>query len=274
MKKLTAILICFLLLSNSFLVEAKSSKKIQVGSKAAMLVDLNTGKVLFQKDAHEKLGPASMTKILTAIIILERCKLNKVVTVKKDATLQPPSKIYLKNGEKITVNNLLYAMMLNSANDAAYALAEYAGGSVKNFAKMMNKKAKSIGCKDSNFVNPNGLYDKHHYTSAHDMALISKYAMKITKFRQIVDTKNYKIPSTNKSKARSLVNHNKMLLKSTYYYPGCTGIKTGYTIKSQHTLAVSCTKGKKKLLAVLLDNKVLCYKDAATLFNYGFGLIK
>lgn len=106
------------------------------------------------------------------------------------------------------------------------------------------------------------------------MAIISKYAMKNPKFREIVDTKTYKLLATNKSKARSLVNHNRMLFKTTYYYPGCTGIKTGYTIKSQHTLAASCTKGKKKLLAVLLDNKVFCYKDAANLFNYGFGLIK
>ena len=274
MKKTAIILILLILLSYNFSVEAKPAKKIQISSKAAELIDLNTGKVLFQKDVHEKLGPASTEKILTAIIILERCKLNKVVTVKEDATLQPPTKIYLKTGEKITVNNLLYAMMLNSANDAAYALAEYAGGSINNFAKIMNKKAKSLGCKDSNFVNPNGLSDDNQYTSAYDMAIISKYAMKNPKFREIVDTKTYKLPATNKSKARSLVNHNKMLFKTIYYYPGCTGIKTGYTDKSQHTLVVSSTKGKKKLLAVLLDNQVFCYKDAANLFDYGFGLIK
>jgi D-alanyl-D-alanine carboxypeptidase (penicillin-binding protein 5/6) len=276
LKRVVSFFLLFVLVTtfNPLLSEAKTIEAPTVGSRAAILIDLNTGKALYKKNINEKLAPASTTKILTAIVVLEKCDLNKVVTVSKRAASQEPSKIYLKQGEKITVKNLLYAMLMESANDAAYALAETVGGSIDGFSKLMNEKARSIGCKSSNFVNPNGLYEKNHYTTASDLGLISQYAMKKPLFRQIVATKTYTLPATNKSKARKLQNHNKMLLNTSYYYPGCTGVKTGYTYSSKHTLVASATRGKKKLLVVLLKNNNVPYNDAARLFNYGFSAKK
>jgi D-alanyl-D-alanine carboxypeptidase (penicillin-binding protein 5/6) len=250
----------------------KPKKPIKLNSEAAILMDLNSGKILYSKNIHEKLYPASTTKILTAIIALESGSSNRIVTVGKNPTLAEPSKIGLKRGERISLRHLLYALMVDSANDAAIAIAEYIGGSQANFAKMMNKKAKLIGCKDSYFVNPNGLPNTKHKTSAYDLAIITKYAMKNSSFRKIVSTTAYTIPATNMAKSRNLINHNKMILKSTkYYYSGCIGVKTGYTVAVKQTLVSAAIKGKRQLIAVVLKGMESPYYDVTELFNYGFG---
>lgn len=245
---------------------------VKINSEAAILMDLNTGKILYSKNIHEKLQPASTTKILTAIIALESGSLDRTVTVGKGPTLVEPTKIGLKLGEKIKLKYLLYALLVDSANDAAVAIAEYVGGSTANFAKIMNKKAKALGCTDSNFVNPNGLPNSKHLTTAYDLAMITKYAMKNSNFKTIVGTITYKIPATNKHASRSLINHNKMMLKSTdHYYSGCIGVKTGYTIASKHTLVSAAVRGKQKLLAIVLkDTAPYVYTDIITMFNYEF----
>lgn len=246
--------------------------KLKVYSEAAILMDMKTGRILYDKNIHEKLYPASTTKIMTAIVALENGGLNSIVTAGKDAAAVEPSKIGLKAGEKIKLKYLLYALMVDSANDAAVAIADYVGGSVKGFAKLMNRKAQMLGCKDTHFANPNGLPDRSHYTSAYDLAIMTKYAMKNPVFKKLVSTVNYKIPATNKSNARSLTNHNKMLLHSPYYYPGCIGVKTGYTVASRHTLVSAAVRGNKRYIAVILKDTVSPYRGIISMFNYGFGV--
>jgi serine-type D-Ala-D-Ala carboxypeptidase (penicillin-binding protein 5/6) len=250
----------------------ENMKKLKLESKAAILINLKTGKIIYGKNILEKHYPAITTKILTAIIALEKGKLSKTVLVGQRPTMEEPSKINLKNGEKMKLKDLLYATLVYSANDAAEAVAEYIGGTREGFAILMNKKARLLGCRNSNFVNPNGLPNKNHYTTAYDLALISRYAMKNSNFRSIVSTKSYNIKATNKSPSRNILSHNKMMLKAQYYYPGCTGIKTGYTLAANHTLVSSATRGNKQLLAVILDDTSQPFNDAITMFNYGFSL--
>jgi serine-type D-Ala-D-Ala carboxypeptidase (penicillin-binding protein 5/6) len=251
-------------------------KTMNIHAEAAILMDMTSGKILYSKNMHEKLYPASTTKILTAIIALENGNLNSIVTIDKAPTLAEPSKINLKIGEKIELRQLLYALLVDSANDAAVAISEYIGGTESNFIKMMNKKAKQIGCKDSNFANPNGLPNKNHKTSAYDLALITKYAMQNSSFRIIDSRKTYTIPATNKSKARNLTNHNKMILQgSGHYYSGCIGGKTGYTAAARNTLVSVAARGSKQFIAIVLkDTPTYVYTDNITMFNYGFNAKK
>lgn len=267
-RKIALLLICFFLfVSHSTLAEGIPT----VNAEAALLLDLNTGQILYEKDIHKKLAPASTTKVLTALIVLERCKLDDIVTVGKNPPFEDGSKIYLAEGETITVKNLLYAMMLDSANDAALAFAEHISGSKEAFAILMNAKAKELGCKDSNFVNPNGLYDDNHYTTAYDLALISKKAMENPILREIVSTRSYKIAPTNKQpEIRYIHNRNKIIGSNRYKYEGADGLKNGYTEKSKNTLLASASRGGRRLLAVELKDDHYIYNDAIKLLDYGF----
>jgi serine-type D-Ala-D-Ala carboxypeptidase (penicillin-binding protein 5/6) len=270
MKRIFTLLICLLFLttiqSKSFAAQAPS-----INAPSAVLIDLNSGKILYKKNADTKYGPASTTKVMTALLTLEKCKLDEVVTIGQKPPYEDGSKIYVIEGEELTVEQLLYAMMLESANDAALALAEYIGGSKEGFAEMMNQKAKDLGCKNTNFVNPNGLSDDNHYTTAKELAIITFEAMKNEKFREIVSTISYKIQPTNKQpELRYINNHNKLLFNKTYKYPGADGIKTGYTIKTRHTFVGSATKGDMRLAVVILNSERTFYNDTKTLLDYGF----
>lgn len=270
MKK-TAIIICALFLCLSINVEAATLTKPTINAQGSILMDLNSGKILFDKNSHNKYAPASTTKVMTALLTLEKCKLNEKVKVSKKAAYADGSKIYLLEGEEVTVEQLLYALLLESANDAAVALAEHVSGSTEAFAKLMNERAAQLSCLDTHFVNPNGLYDKNHYTSAYDLAVIAAKAMEIPKFRQMVSTLSYNILPTNKqSKTRHLNNHNKLLSVKGYKYSGADGIKTGYTIKSKHTYVGSATRNGRTLMATFLYDEKGYYKEAANLFDYGF----
>ncbi|CDF58101.1 D-alanyl-D-alanine carboxypeptidase family protein [Thermobrachium celere] len=275
MKKLSYIFFVLLLLI-SFNTPASALQNSDISSEAAILIDADTGQVLFEKNSNLKYAPASTTKILTALIVLDKCNLQEKVIVGKKPPYADGSKIYLLEGEELTVEQLLYALLLESANDAAEALAEHVAGSVENFSKMMNEYAKNLGCKNSNFINPHGLYDDNHYTTAYDMALIAKHAMQNEIFRTIVATKNYKIPPTNKqTETRYLNNHNKLLWNGgRYYYKYATGIKTGYTIKAKHTFVGSATKDNINLIAVVLKSPTAVYPDITKLFEFGFNSFK
>jgi D-alanyl-D-alanine carboxypeptidase (penicillin-binding protein 5/6) len=268
MKKI-GIFLCIIFLGVSINVKAITSPKII--AQGAVLMDLNNGKILLQKNDHNRYAPASTTKVMTALLTLEKCKLNEKVTVGKNPPLEDGSKISLIKGEVFTVNQLLYALLLPSANDAALALAEHISGSKQAFANLMNERAKELGCKNTNFVNPNGLYDENHYTSAYDLALIASKAMKFSKFREIVSTLSYNLMPTNKQpKIRYLHNENKLLFSNVYKYSGGNGIKTGYTIKARHTYIGSATRKGITLVVVLLCDEKGYYKEAADLFDYGF----
>lgn len=249
----------------------KAYDKPSINAESGILMDLNTGQILYEKNINEKLAPASTTKILTALITLEKCKLDEKVVIGKNPPFEDGSKIYLIEGEEITVKDLLYAMMLESANDAALALAEHISGSKDEFAKLMNKKAAELGAKDSNFVNPNGLYDEKHYTTAYDLAIIGKKAMENATFREIVSTEYYEIKPTNKQpQTRYMYNINRMIRGNKYRYEGIDGIKTGYTTKSKNTIVASASRGNQKLIAVQLKSTNDLYEDTIKLLDYGF----
>lgn len=268
-RKFSLLLTIVIILTMQF--RAFASSKPQIGAQSAILIDYSTGQILYDKNMNNRYGPASTTKIMTALITLEKCKLTDKVTVGKNPPYEDGSKIYLLEGETLTVEQLLYAMLLESANDAALALAEHIGGSKAGFAEIMNNKARELGCKNTNFTNPNGLYDAKHYTSAYDLALITMEAMKNPIFNKMISTVSYKITPTNKQKqTRYLHNHNKLLYSPRYKYVGADGVKTGYTIKTRHTFVGSASRGGRRLVSVILMDQQQAYDDVKKLFDYGF----
>lgn len=255
-------LIVFIFFSVSFLPKADA---LNVSAQYACVIDGITGRVLFEKNAYEKHSMASTTKIMTALIALENGNKDDIVTVSKNAAGTEGSSIYLKQGEKITLCDLLYGLMLSSGNDAAIAIAEHVGGSVENFADMMTKKAKEIGAKNTSFKNPNGLDEDGHYTTAYDLALITRTALANETFREIVSTKTKNISNGEESYMRTLTNHNKLLR----LYPGCIGVKTGFTKKTGRCLVSAAEKDNSMLIAVTL-NAPDDWNDHTNMLNYGF----
>lgn len=239
-----------------------------INGQTGVLIDAKTATVLYDKNAHARMEPASTTKIMTAILALEKGKLSDIVTVGKEPTLADGTRIYLEEGEKLTLKQLLYAMLLNSANDAAIAIAEYIGQDVPSFVKMMNEKAREIGAYDTTFVNPNGLPAEGHLTTAYDLALMARYALlNFPEFRKIVSTKTYNIPWQGKQWDRQLVNINKLLWR----YEGANGVKTGYTHSAGQTVVASATKDGWQLIAVVLKTQGQnVWSDAEALLDYGF----
>lgn len=238
----------------------------QLTARGAVLMDLTTGKVLYAKNPDEHLAPASTTKILTAMIALEKGHLDDVITVGPNPPRVDGTRVYLVEGEQVTLENLLYGMLLNSGNDAALAIAEHYGGSAEGFARLMNEKAAALGAVNSHFVTPNGLPDPNHYTTARDLAIIARAAMQNETFRCIVATKTR--PWHGKEWETSLINQNKLL----WNYDGADGIKTGYTSEAHYTLVGSATRQGQTYIVVVLDEPGgrAAYKDAAALLDYGF----
>jgi len=274
MKRFTSIVIVLImmLLNLPLTVKAEASKPT-VSADGAILMDASTGEILYSKNIDAAYPPASTTKIMTALLTLEKCDLNDVITIGKNPPLAGGSKIYIFEGEQITVRDLLYGLLLPSANDCAEALAEHISGSLDNFAVLMNKRAKELGCKNTNFVNPSGLYDENHKTTAYDLALILRELSKHKDFSTISTTLAYKIAPTNKSTLeRPLWNENKLIQKySEYYYPYCIGGKTGYTVQSMHSYVSAAEKdGHKLIVALVHDSNKTFFPDAIALFNYGY----
>lgn len=238
-------------------------------AQSAVVMEQGTRAVLFESNAYEQLGMASTTKIMTAVVTLENAQLHEVVTIGKNAAGVEGSSMWLEVGEKITVENLLYGLMLNSGNDAAVALAEYVGGSVENFCQMMNRKAKAIGALQTHFANPNGLPEEGHYTTAYDLGLIACYALENEQFCEIVSTRERNIPWPGRDYDKKLVNHNKMLKM----YEGCDGVKTGFTKSTGRALVSSATRNGMQVVAVTL-NAPDDWNDHRTLLDGAFGSYK
>ena len=247
-----------------------------VTAPTAILIDAKTGKVLYEKNADEKHFPASTTKVMTGLLAVEKGKMDEVITIGKNPPLieRGSSQIYLITDEQLTMEQLLYALMLESANDAAVAIAEHISGSVEEFAKLMNSKAKELGATNTNFVNPNGLHNDNHYTTARDLAMIAKYAMTMDKFRSVVGEVNYIIPKTNKQDERNYITNSNKLIWKTYdkfRYEYATGIKTGYTVKAKQCLVGGAKKGDMELISVVMAAEGQnIYTDTVALFEYGF----
>lgn len=255
--------------------DGEASPSPQIISEAAVLMDAKTGQILYEKNMHTQLYPASITKILTILVGLEKGQLQDKVTMSRQAVfsiLRGSSHIALTDGEEITLEQALMAAMLPSANDASNGIAEHISGSVEDFAVVMNQRASEAGAINSNFVNPHGLPDEHHVSTAYDMAMITRAALQNDKFREILSTVRYTIPPTNKQpQSRELWSEHRMLTTNRFYYEGVIGGKTGYTAVSQNTLVTAAKRGDRELIAVVMKSPAYgVYTDTIALFDYGF----
>jgi D-alanyl-D-alanine carboxypeptidase len=247
-KVFVLIIITFLIL---FHIPVRANTNINVSSQHAVLIEQSSGRVLFEKDAHEKRRIASITKIMTAVLAIESGKLNEMVKVSKNATRAEGSSLYLKENEEIKLEDLVYGLMLRSGNDAAVAIAEYIGGSVEGFAFLMNQKADEIGMLNSHFTNPHGLDDSNdHYSTAYDMAVLTRYAMMNDTYKLIAGTEVHRAPNPTESWDRVWRNKNRLL---TELYEYSTGGKTGFTKLAKRTLVSTATKDGMDLIAVTLN---------------------
>lgn len=242
------------------------SAREDTSARAAVIMDVNSGRVLYSKNMDEKLAMASTTKIMTTLVAIESGKLEETVKVSRKASYTGGSSIYLREGEKHKVHDLLYAIMLRSGNDAAVAVAEHIGGSVEGFAEIMNRKAQEIGASNTKFANPHGLDAEGHYTTAHDLALITAYALRNPIFAEIVSSKKKTIEGPpNENWDRVMINKNKML----WQFDGGDGVKTGFTNKAGRCLVSSATRNGMQLVCVVLNCGPM-WNDSAALLEFGF----
>ncbi len=249
-----------------------NNQDLNIKSKSAILMMPQNSSVIYEKNAYEKFYPASTTKILTAIVVLETLDLNERVKVSQKAANINGTKVGLYAGGLYTVEDLLYGLLLNSGNDCAIALAEHTSGSEEKFSELMNKKAKIMGARSSNFTNSSGLHNNNHYTCAYDLSKILSYAIKNKKFVEISTSKFHTILGIN-GDYFSISNQNQLLLKNgKYYYKHALLGKTGFTTPAQYTFAASARNNNIDLIAVALkaDSKDEYLQDVITLFDYGF----
>ena len=254
--------------------------EITVLSPHAILMDATTGQILYEHNAREQAYPASVTKLMTAILTLENCKLDDEVTVDSKALLGIPRSYTvaaLQPNEKITVEKLLNVLLIPSANDAANVLAFHIAGSNEAFAEMMNAKAKELGCENTHFTNPSGIHDDNHYTTTFDMALIGKYAYTYDIIREIAQKTEYELPNLPDGKERKFKTTNTLITpKNQYFYENATGLKTGYTDIAKSCIVATAKKDDVELMCVVLggdkteDRKAQREIDCKTLFEYGF----
>lgn len=257
-----------LLLTCSVPVSAQSRPslpELYTHAQAAALIDVTSGRVLYSRHGDDELRIASLTKIMTAIVAIEHGDFKKPVKVSKNAFAKEGSSIYLKLGEEMTLENMLYGLMLRSGNDAATAIAEHVGGSEEGFVYLMNEEAKQLGLVHSHFANPHGLDAEGHYSSANDLAKLTAYALHNPVFRDIVKTPTKKAPNPNESWDYKWDNKNKMLR----LYDGADGVKTGYTKKAFRCLVSSATRNGQQLVAVTLNDGD-DWNDHGKMLDYGF----
>lgn len=264
MKKVLFSLILLVLTFLSCISYANSN--INVNSKNVIAIDRKSLSILFEKNGNNSIPMASTTKIMTCIVALENSSLDSIVTVSKEASKINGSTLGLHSDQKITMNDLLYGLMLRSGNDCAIAIAEYISGSVENFAVLMNNKAKELNLSKTNFVTPHGLDNKNHYTSAYDLAILTDYALKNDKFKEIVSTKSTTITIDNQT--RSIQNTNELLGN----FDGVYGVKTGFTFEAGRCLVSACIRGDMDIIVVVLgaDTKSMRTQDSKKIINYIF----
>ena len=276
-----------------YLAEAEERKKIpvesnlienwpvgpEIGAESAILIEANTGVVLYEKNVHEKLYPASVTKLLTALVAYDSCKMDEMVTFSYDAVgsidWRYDANMGINGGSSITMEQTLYGMLVGSANEAAYAVAEHVSGNgnLDAFADLMNKKAAELGCTDSHFVTPNGIHDEDHYTSAYDLSLIARAFFNNELLSRISNTPSYTIPQSATQTKGDLTVYakSKLFPGKEYAYEGLVGTKTGYTDYARQTLVSCAERNNIKLICVIMKEEApFQYTDTIDLFNYGF----
>lgn len=234
-------------------------------ARAAALIDVTSGRILYSSHGDEELPIASLTKIMTAIVAIEHGKMEDIVKVTNQAYRKEGSSIYLELGEEMSLENMLYGLMLRSGNDAATAIAEHVGGSEEGFVHLMNETVELLGLKHTHFQNPHGLDAKGHYSSANDLAVMTAYALHNPVFKEIVKTRTKKAPNPNDPWDYKWDNKNKMLR----FYEGADGVKTGYTKIAKRCLVSSATRNGQQLVAVTINDGD-DWNDHAKLLNYGF----
>lgn len=268
-----AVLCCLMILAAAR--PARAEGELQLASQTAVLMDADTGVVLYEKNMHDTMYPASITKIMTAMLAIQHLEPEQVLTVSQTAVNAVPrtsSHISLQAGERLTVRDALYAIGMESANDAANVLAEAVSGSLEAFAEEMTRQAQALGAMNTHFANANGLPDSQHFTTAYDMALITAAALKQEGLATYFSTVNYTLPATNLSAARSFSNKDRLLPGGQYYYEGVLMAKTGWTTSAQGTFAAVVKQGDTTLVAITLKSPLLedKYKDTHKLMDYGF----
>ena len=275
MKKFISFLIVLLIAITqvSIIFADTEEAKLDIVSKSAVLMDASTGKILYEKNSHEKLPPASVTKVMTMLLICEALESGKIkedddVQISETAASMGGSQIFLEPGEIQKVDTLLKSIAVASANDACVAMAEYVGGSVEEFVVLMNKRAKELGMNDTNFVNTNGLPVDNHYTSAYDIALMSKELLRHKKISKYLTTWMDEVVVGKKQAKIGISNTNKLVK----HYTGATGVKTGFTQQAKYCLSASALRNNTHLIAVTLcaETSPIRFKDATSLLNYGF----
>ncbi len=282
--KFLIILIMFVLMMN-FSISYGSSEPPEISAGSAILIDSSSNKILYSKNENEKMYPASTTKILTAILTIENCNLDDIVTVPYEAIASIPSGYSvaaLQAGEQLTVEQLLEVMLVHSSNDAANVLAYHVSGSIDSFAALMNNKISELGLENTHFTNPSGMHNENHYTTAYDLSMIMKYCMKNSTFRKLSGLKYCTIPATNKYEERVFNTTNELLIydnrdvDSNYYYKYAIAGKTGYTTEAKNCLVSVANKDDLELICVILsvglypNNLSAKFIDTKTLFNYGY----
>ncbi len=284
-KKLLMLLLCAAVLSAGVwpldLAPAAASAELKITGSAGIIYCSDTNEVIWEKNADSKLEPASMTKLMTALLVAENLSLDQEVTVTAEAAVMPETKIYLKEGEKITVENLLYGLLLESGNDAAVALAIAAAGSVEAFAAMMNERAAELGCTATHFVNPNGLRAEEHYSTAEDMVLIAREALDNETVRKIAGTAEYTIPATNMSEERKLATTNFFLTGidkeidgkkiKVDKYEGVFGGKTGYVGENKASMVTGLDVDGLEVYCLVMgsESAITRYSDIKAMMDYG-----
>lgn len=259
MKRILSALLCAVILAGLG-TSARAEESPEISAKAAILMEAETGRVLYEKNADDRMLIASTTKIMTALVVLERCDLDREVVIESAWTGIEGSSMYLKAGQRMTVRDLLYGLMLASGNDAAVALACIAAGSVEDFAALMNEKAQSLGCENTHFMNPNGLDGEEHYASARDLAVITREAITNRAFCEIVSTASRTVGEL------TYTNHNRLLRECE----GVFGVKTGYTEAAGRTLVTSCERDGLTLICVTLSDPD-DWDDHKNLYDWAYG---
>lgn len=273
MKKKLCLFLFALLALNAVLLlpfARKNVKAFSTSAKAMCVLEKESGRIICAKNENEKLPMASTTKIVTAITVIENCKdLKQVITVDDKAIGVEGTSIYLKKGEQISVEDLLYGLMLRSGNDSATALAIHVAGSIEDFALMMNDTAKKVGATNSNFANPHGLDDPNHYTTAYDLAKITAYALKNPIFKNLVSTKRHVIEKTNVCEEKRYLKNKNKLLNSL---DGCCGVKTGFTSRAGRCLVSACERGNECYVCVVLNCGPM-FEESSDLLNQSFEIV-
>lgn len=267
-RNLFCLLIVFLLVIGISPVTASNLESAPypvTNGKAVILLDAKSGRILYERNCYQQLSPASLTKIMTALLVIENGDLNRKVTISEYAAETPESTVYLEQGEVLTRMELLYAAMLPSANDASTALAESVAGNEASFVALMNERAKELGLKNTHFSNPHGLEGQAHYSSAYDLALLTKKALSYPVFAKVVATERKVIPWESRDEDRILLNQNRLL----YRYEGAIGVKTGYTRQAGNCVVGAAQRGDMKLIAVSMNSPTV-YDDLENMLDYGF----